>query len=118
MSMHVSRTRYVVLYRTVPDWPDLRRLERWGRDQGAPMRKFLLSAGMLFITVLASALPSKADSVADFSVASLGLTFSLPDTFTPASITGSSAVVNNIPGTLLGGSLSFGAVTLGTSGTM
>ena len=82
------------------------------------MRKFLLSAGIVFVAVLMSALPSKADSMANFSVGPLDLTFSLPDTFTPAAIMGTSAITNNISGTLLGGNLSYGQVILGAAGYM
>lgn len=84
------------------------------------MRKFSLFAGMLLLATLAFAQPSKADSVANFSVASFNITFSLPDTFTPATMTSTMAVVNNVSGTLLGSGSGFqyGAVTLGTSGFM
>lgn len=83
------------------------------------MRKFLLPAGIVLMAVLASALPSRADSVANFSVEQFGLTFSLPDTFTPSMSMGNAASVNNVPGTLFGsGVFDYGAITLGTSGFM
>lgn len=84
------------------------------------MRKLSWFAGMLLLASLAFAAPSKADSTASFSVENFQLTFSLPDTFTPASMTSTMAVVHNIPGALLGSgpSFQFGAVTLGTSGFM
>jgi len=84
------------------------------------MRKLSMFAGILLVTALAFAQPAKADSVATFSVENFDLTFSLPATFTPVSMTGTSATVNNVMGTLLGSgpSFQFGAVTLGTSGFM
>ena len=83
------------------------------------MRKFLLSAGIIFVAVLTSALPSKADTVANFSVENFGLTFSLPDTFTPAAVMGNAALSHNVPGTLFNsGIFDYGTVALGTSGFM
>lgn len=86
--------------------------------KGKFMRKFLLSAGVVLVAVLLSALPSKADSVANFSVGALDLTFSLPDTFTPASLTATTATTNNISGTLLGGNINYGEIVLGSAGFM
>lgn len=83
------------------------------------MRKFMLSAGILLVALLAIAQTSKADTVnvslvatsSDFST--LNVTFTLPaDTFTPAYINtaGTRAFVDgsNIASTLLGGTPSVG----------
>ena len=87
------------------------------------MRKLSMFAGILLITALAFAQPSKADSVVDFSLTGHGvdITFSLPDTFTPASISSGIAVVHNISGTLLQGNpnqINYGAISLGNAGFM
>lgn len=84
------------------------------------MRKTLTIFGLALFTTFVFVQPARADSVANFSVIGSGIdiTFSLPDTFIPASISGSTAVVHNIMGTLLAGNPSvfnYGAVSLGTS---
>jgi hypothetical protein len=94
------------------------------------MRKLLLSAGILLVAMLAVAQTSKADTVnvslvatsADF--ATLNVTFTIPDTFTPAYINNAKNTAfidgTNIASTLLGGSPSvglLGTIAMGNSGS-
>ena len=86
------------------------------------MRKLSITAGMLFFFALAFLFvaPSRADYVVDYTLTGGGIstTFSLPQTFTPSSISSIApiAYVNNVSGTLFGGPLVYGTIDLGLSG--
>lgn len=89
--------------------------------KGKYMRKFLLSAGIVFVAVAMSALPSKADTV-DFTLTGGAIpgaaTFSLPSSFVPAFGTGTGPyLVANVTGTLLGGNFTYPFIELGISAT-
>jgi hypothetical protein len=85
------------------------------------MRKHILFAGMLLVTALILAVPSKADSV-NYLLTGPGVTatFSLPGTFTPPA--SGPIVFNNIVGTLIGGGnngpQTFGTIQISTSAFM
>ena len=93
------------------------------RDElGDTMRKGSLFAGFLFVAALLLAQPAKADSVVDFSLTGHGLTitFSLPQTATPANFTFNNiAQFTNISGSLFSFSpYPYGTVELGLAGFM
>ena len=81
------------------------------------MRKHLGFAGMLLVTALVFSAPSKADSLANFSLTGMGwnVTFSVPDTITSS---GTGPVhLSNVVGTLVGSSpFEFGTIVLETVG--
>ena len=83
------------------------------------MRKFLISAAVLFVAALFYALPSRADSVT-FTLNGLAIpgaaSFTLPGTFTPTAGTGP-FIIANVPGTLLGSTFTYSFIELGLSAT-
>ena len=84
------------------------------------MRKALTVFGLLFVTALLLVKPAKADSIVDYQLTGHGLnvTFSLPQTFTPSSLSSSTMMVfQNISGTLIGSSpYPFATIEIATSG--
>jgi len=85
------------------------------------MRKRFLFAGILLAAALVFCGPSKADSVVDFSLSGSAITatFSLPQTFTPATTLGTVVYVFNVTGTLAQcgcASYTYGTIDLGNSG--
>lgn len=83
------------------------------------MRKFLVSAGILFVAALILAGPSKADTVVFTLTGGAmpgGASFSLPDTFTPTAGTGP-FIIANVSGTLLGGAFTYSDIELGLGAT-
>lgn len=83
------------------------------------MRKFLVSAGILFVAALVLTSPSKADTVVFTLTGGAmpgGASFSLPDSFTPTAGTGP-FIIANISGTLLGGTFTYPNVEVGLSST-
>src|SRR5690348_14104697 len=85
------------------------------------MRKALTIFGLLFVTALLLVKPAKADNIVDYQMTGHGLnvTFSLPQTFTPSSLSSSTMMVfQNSSGTLIGsGPYPFATIEIATSGT-
>jgi hypothetical protein len=83
------------------------------------MRKLLISAAVLFVAALFSALPSRADSVT-FTLSGGAIpgaaSFTLPGTLTPTAGTGP-FIIANVPGTLLGSTFTYSFIELGLSAT-
>src|ERR1700756_3470949 len=83
------------------------------------MRKTLTVFGLLFVVALLSVQPAKADNIVDYQLTGHGfnVTFSLPQTLTPSSLSSTIAVFQNITGTLMGtGAYNFATVDIANSG--
>jgi hypothetical protein len=84
------------------------------------MRKTLTILGLFFVAALLFVQPAKADSIMTYQLTGYGVnvTFSLPQTFTPSSMSSSTMMVfQNITGTLIGNApYNYATVEIATSG--
>jgi len=89
------------------------------------MRKIIAIFGMMFVAVVLLVQPAKADNFVTYQLtgnnglnSSLNITFTLPQTFTPSSLSsGTMIVVQNVTGTLIGnGAYNYATVDIATSG--
>jgi hypothetical protein len=89
------------------------------------MRKTITFLGLLFVTAMLLVQPAKADNFMTYQLTgnnglnpSLNITFTLPQTFTPSSLSsGTMMVFQNITGTLIGnGAYDFATVEIASSG--
>jgi PEP-CTERM motif len=85
------------------------------------MRKTLTFFGLVLVTALLFVQPAKADNIVDYQMTGHGLdvTFSLPQTFSPSSLSSSTMMVfQNISGTLIGSApYPFATIEIATSGS-
>jgi hypothetical protein len=89
------------------------------------MRKIITIFGMMFVAAVLLVQPAKADNFMTYQLtgnnglnSTVNITFTLPQTFTPSSLSsGTMIVVQNVTGTLIGnGAYNFATVDIATSG--
>jgi len=83
------------------------------------MRKIVTVFGLFLVAALLHVQPAKADNIVDYQLTGHGLnvTFSLPQTLTPSSLSSTIAVFQNITGTLMGtGAYTYATVDIANSG--